>query len=143
LFEGAFTTDAKLADDLSAGHRYDAACCAARAARGDGVDAPAEPAEREALRGKALAWLGADLALVKRQAALANPPARQFAASRLAHWLADTDLSGVREPKALESLPAEEQQQWRKLWAEVRAALAEARKPPPPPELLPRPQETR
>jgi hypothetical protein len=51
LFERAFTADVKLADDLGAGHRYDAACCAAKAARGDGVDAPADPAERVAFRG--------------------------------------------------------------------------------------------
>jgi hypothetical protein len=104
------------------------------------VDAPANLGERAALRNKALAWLGADLALHKRQAASADAPARQFAAAGLVHWLADTDLSGVREPKALESLPADEQKQWRKLWAEVRATLAEARKPPPPTERLPPPE---
>jgi hypothetical protein len=104
------------------------------------VDAPTDPAERAALRGKALAWLGADLALHKRKAASADAPARQFAAAKMAHWLADSDLSGVREPKALENLPADEQKQWRNLWAEVRAALAEARKPPPPPERLPPPE---
>jgi hypothetical protein len=45
----------------------------------------------------------------------------------------------VREPKALEKLPADERP-WRKLWAEVRAALAQARQPPAPPECLPPPQ---
>jgi hypothetical protein len=45
----------------------------------------------------------------------------------------------VREPKALESLPADEQKQWRKLWTEVRATLAEARKQRlPPPQVQPR-----
>jgi Flp pilus assembly protein TadD len=127
LYEGAFTADAKLADDLAAWDRYNAACCAARAARGDGVDAPADPAGRAVLRGKALAWLRADLAL-------RPPPAT------LDHWLVDTDLSGVRETKALESLPAAEQKKWQQLWTEVRAALAQARKPLPPPEPLPPPQ---
>jgi tetratricopeptide (TPR) repeat protein len=140
LFEQAFATDAILADDLAAGYRYSATCSAVRAARGDGVDAPANPAERAALRGKALAWLQADLALRKKQAASANAADRKTVAARLTHWLADTDLSDVREPKALENLPADEQKQWRNLWAEVRATLAEARKPPPPPERLPPPE---
>jgi tetratricopeptide (TPR) repeat protein len=63
LCDGAFAADPKLASDLTAAHRYHAAASAARAGRGDGVDAPADPAERAALRGKALAWLKADLAL--------------------------------------------------------------------------------
>jgi hypothetical protein len=104
------------------------------------VDAPADPAERAVLRGKVLAWLGADLALRNRQAASAVAADRQLATAKLSHWLADTDLSRVREPKALENLPADEQKQWRKLWAEVKATLAEARKPPPPPERLPPPE---
>jgi len=140
LFEQAFAADAKLASDPAAAHRYDAARYAARAARGDGVDAPTNPAERAALRGKALAWLRADLALCKRKAASAVAADHKTALAKLTHWLADTDLSGVREPKALEKLPAVERQQWRKLWAEVRTALAEARKPPPPPERLPPPE---
>jgi tetratricopeptide (TPR) repeat protein len=137
LFEGAFADDAKLASDLGAAHRYSAACSAAQAARGDGVDAPAEPAERAALRGKVLAWLGADLALRKKQAASTVAGDRLTAAAALIHWLADTDLSGVREPKALASLPADEQKKWQQFWADVTAALDEARKPPVPPKRLP------
>jgi Tfp pilus assembly protein PilF len=137
LFEEAFAIEAKLADDLAAAHRYSAACYAARAARGDGVDAPADPGKRAALRGKVLAWLGADLALRKKQAVSADAAGRQAAASALSYWQGDADLSGVREPKALESLPADDRQQWQKLWAEVKATLAEARKPPPPPQRLP------
>jgi tetratricopeptide (TPR) repeat protein len=136
LYETTFAADAKLAT----GNRYNAACFAARAARGDGVDAPANPAERAALRGKALTWLRADLTLHKKQAASAVAADRQTAAANLTHWQGDTDLLGVREPKALEKLPAGEQEQWRNLWADVKAALVEARKPPPPPERLPPPR---
>jgi tetratricopeptide (TPR) repeat protein len=136
----AFAADPKLAGDLITGHRYNAACDAAQAARGDGVDAPADPAGRAALRGKALAWLRADLAHHMRQGASVDAPTRQFAAARLTHWLADTDLSGLRDTKALENLPADERQQWRQFWTEVKAALALARKPLPPPERLPPPQ---
>jgi hypothetical protein len=115
------------------------ACYAARAARGDGVDTPAGPAERAALRGKSLAWLRTDLAVRKRQAYSADPAQRKVAAAALTHWQRDSDLSGVREPKALEALPGEERTRWRQLWATVSAALAEANKPPPTPEPLPPP----
>jgi Tfp pilus assembly protein PilF len=132
LYERAFVADGRLADDLAAGHRYNAACYAARAERGDGVDTPANPAEREALRGKALAWLGADLTLCKRQAASAVAADRAAAGAKLNRWLGDTDLSGVRDPKPLAKLPAAERENWEKFWADVKATLADARKPAPP-----------
>jgi hypothetical protein len=40
LFADAFAADPSPADDLSAGHRYNAACCAALATAGRGTDAP-------------------------------------------------------------------------------------------------------
>ena len=49
-------------------------------------------------------------------------------------------IDAVREPKPLGRLPNAERQPWQKLWAEVKAALAEARKSPRAPERLPPPQ---
>jgi hypothetical protein len=37
----------------------------------------------------------------------------------LRHWQQDTDLDGVRDAKALASLPAAERDAWEKLWADV------------------------
>jgi hypothetical protein len=133
LFDLAFTADPKLADDLKAGHRYDAACYAALATGGEGADAPTAAADRTALRRKALGWLRADLALRQKQAASADVAERSAAAANLSHWLADTDLSGVRDPEPLAKLPAAERSEWEKLWADVKATLADAQKPPPPP----------
>src|SRR5262249_3530467 len=108
LYEKAFAADAKLADTLAPAHRYNAACDAARAARGDGGDAPAGADERAALRGKALAWLRATLVLWSKQAVSASAVQRRAAAAKLAHWQRDEDLSGVREAKALQQLPQDE-----------------------------------
>ena len=44
----------------------------------------------------------------------------------LEHWQRDTDLAGVRDPAALEKLTAEEQEAWRKLWADVAELLKKA-----------------
>ena len=58
LFREAFTADAKLADDLHAGHRYDAACSAALSAAGQAKDADKlTDQERADLRNQALQWL--------------------------------------------------------------------------------------
>ncbi len=130
LYEKAFAGDAKLADDLRDQHRYNAACAAALAGRGDGVDAPAGPAGRAALRATAMAWLRADLALYRKQAASSDATQRQFAAARLTHWLVDGDLAGLRTGMGRIGMPAAERGEWDALWADVRATLAEARKPP-------------
>lgn len=130
LYEKAFAGDAKLADDLTAWHPYNAACAAALAGRGDGVDAPADPAGRIALRAKAMGWLRADLALHNKQAASDDPAQRQATAARLEHWLADRDLAGLRQGQGRIGMPAAERGEWDALWADVRATLAEARKQP-------------
>jgi tetratricopeptide (TPR) repeat protein len=143
LYEHAFALDPALADVLftsAGGHRYDAACYAARAARGDGVDAPADPAGRAALRAQALSWLRADLAVRQKQAASQAGSERRAAAAALAHWLGDSDLSAVRHPLVLAALPAAEAREWLALWADVRWTLAEAHKPAPPPEAAPPPR---
>jgi tetratricopeptide (TPR) repeat protein len=131
LYAASFAADPNLAEDLVAGRRYDAACSAARAARGDGVDAPTDPGQRAGLRAKALAWLRADLALRRKQAASSSAAERQAGVAKLAHWLVDTDLSGVRPGPARVGMPDAERTDWDKFWAEVRATRAEARKPPP------------
>jgi eukaryotic-like serine/threonine-protein kinase len=142
LAGGAFAADPKLADDLAAQHRYNAACYAARAARGDGVDAPADPGERGALRAKALGWLRADLAARQKQAASANPADRKAAADALTHWLGNPDLSGGRPGLRRIGMPAAERAEWDAFWADAKATIAEARKPSPPPEVTPPPRET-
>jgi tetratricopeptide (TPR) repeat protein len=108
---------------------YEAACSAALAGGGAGVDAPSDATGRSALRAKALAWLRADLGVRHAQAASAKPDDRGTAAEALGHWLTDTGLAGVRDPGSLAKLPAAERQKWEKLWQDVKATLADARKP--------------
>jgi tetratricopeptide (TPR) repeat protein len=127
LYEKAFGAEPKLVDDLLAGHRYNAACYAARAARGDGVDAPADPADRAALRAKALAWLREDLALFRKQ--LANSTDSRLIVGRLTQRIKDPDLAAVRDPEALAKLSTIEREEWEKLWADVKATRADAQKP--------------
>lgn len=101
----AFEANPKLADDLQAGHRLTAARAgiAASAGRGDASDLLA--AEKTRLRKLALGWLRDDLAV--------RSPAD------LAEWLTDPALAPVRDQTGLAELPADEQTNWKELWAGV------------------------
>jgi tetratricopeptide (TPR) repeat protein len=143
LYAAAFAADPALAADLAAAHRYSAASNATRAARGDGADAPADAAARAPLRAQALGWLRADLALRRRQAASASASERKSAAAPLGWWLVDSDLAGVRPGLARIGVPAAERAEWDRFWVDVRATIAEARKPPPPPEVAPPPRPSK
>ncbi len=108
LYAAAFAADPKLADDLKAGHRYNAACFASLAAAGQGEDAAKlDDAERTRLRKQALEWLRADLALCTKQLETGKPADRAEVQQTVRHWQKDTDLAGIRDAAALAKLPAE------------------------------------
>jgi tetratricopeptide (TPR) repeat protein len=122
-----FAADAKLADDLQAGHRYNAACYAALAAAGQGEDAATlDDKERARLRKQALDWLRADLALRTRQLQSGQPADRTAAQIALRHWQQDSDLAGLRDAAALAKLQPVERAACERLWADVAALLKEA-----------------
>jgi hypothetical protein len=123
----AFTADPKLADDLKAWHRYNAAYSAALAAAGQGTDADKlDDQERGRLRQQALDWLRADLEQCAKQSEAGKPEDRQDMRERLQQWQRDTDFASVRDRAALEKLAAEEREAWRKLWADVAELLKKA-----------------
>jgi tetratricopeptide (TPR) repeat protein len=127
FYAAAFTSDSRLADDLHNQNRYHAACAAALAAAGKGSDADKLDAKEKArLRGQALTWLKADLALRAKQVQSGKPPDRQAALQALKHWQQDPDLAGVRDPVALAKLPEAERREWAKFWAEVNSLLKQA-----------------
>ena len=131
LYAAAFAADPKLADDLKAGHRYDAACSASLAAAGQGEDAAKlDDAERTRLRKQALEWLRADLALRTKQLETGKPADRAEVQQTMRHWQQDTDLAGIRDAAALAKLPADEQKACTQLWADVAALLKKANAPP-------------
>jgi serine/threonine protein kinase/Flp pilus assembly protein TadD len=127
FFAEGFAREPKLADDLDAGHRYNAACTAAKAGCGQGKDIDKlDSGDRARLRRQALDWLRADLEAWGRLLEKAPDKARSAArvTSTLRHWLVDADFAGVREPEALAKLPEAERQPWQKLWGDVAATLA-------------------
>src|SRR5262249_46304778 len=124
FFSDAFAAEPKLADDLNAQHRYNAACAASLAAAGKGEDAKdLHPEQRSKLRQRALDWLRADLTAYAKLVEKDNKALRQALHQRLSHWQQDTDFAPVRDARELGSLPEPERKAWQKLWQDVAALL--------------------
>jgi serine/threonine protein kinase/tetratricopeptide (TPR) repeat protein len=123
LYADAFAEDPALADDLKAGHRYAAACCAARAAVSINA-AQLEEQEQGRWRRQALRWLQDDLTARTRQWETGSPQDRMAVRETMQEWQRNPEFARVRLPAAIALLPANEQEEWRKLWAEVRALAA-------------------
>jgi hypothetical protein len=122
FYAEAFAEEPGLAQDLRAGHRYNAACAAALASAGRGHDAAKlDDPERARLRQQALGWLRADLGAWAQVLDKAPAKARPVVRRTLAHWRADADLAGVRDKAELARLPEAERAAWRGLWADVAA----------------------
>ncbi len=125
LWAETFHAHPKLADDMKAQHRYNAACAAALAGSGQGKDDP--PLDGAAItrwRKQAMDWLRADLAAWSKLLVSAALQERQSILDTLAHWKADADLANLRDPAMLVKLPADEQKACSALWAEVDALQA-------------------
>jgi tetratricopeptide (TPR) repeat protein len=126
----AFAEDRKLAFNLPAQHRYHGACSAARAAAGQGEDAAKlDDMAKAKLRGQALDWLNADLALCSRLLESGPPEARPFIVRTLREWKQNPDLAGIRDQAMLGKLPEEEQKAFTLLWTRVTALLKKAEPP--------------
>jgi tetratricopeptide (TPR) repeat protein len=127
FYQQAFDAERKLAEDVRAGYRYDAACAAALAGCGQGRDADKVSAnERVRLRRQALDWLRADLDAWRGLLNKQPDKIRPVIDWQMRHWQADTDFAGVRGPEALAKLPETERQPWQKLWNDVADMLKRA-----------------
>ncbi len=103
---------------------YNAACTAARAGCGQGEGAVhADEKQRGLWRKQAVGWMRASLNLWTKKLDGGNPDDRAATAAALQFCQADSDLACVRDADALAKLPADEQDAWRKLWADVDARL--------------------
>jgi hypothetical protein len=131
FYREAFAEMPKLADDLKAQHRYNAACAAALAGCGQGKDADkVDSKERARLRQQALDWLRADLKAYRQVLEKLAGKADPVIAQRIQHWLQDEDFAGVRGAEALGKLPEAERKEWQKLWQEVEALRQRAAEGP-------------
>ncbi len=118
FYAEALAADRKLTADQRAGHLYDAACAAALAGAGQGLDAAKlDDKERAKWRKQALAWLQAASTHWAKRLEEGTPAEKVAIRQRLERWQKDPDLAGLRErvdPAA------------KKLWADVQVLLKKA-----------------
>src|SRR5262249_34405677 len=123
----AFVAEPKLAEDVAAGTRYDAACAAALAGCGQGKDAAdLDDAERARWRLQALEWLRQDPAWGGKALEGGKAQSRALVRSKMQHWRNDDAFAGIRGKDALAHIPAEERKEWERFWAEVDALIRRA-----------------
>jgi tetratricopeptide (TPR) repeat protein len=123
----AFARDPKLAGDVPTGQRYAAACAAALAGCGHGKDEdPLDEKQRALWRRQALDWLRQDLTWWGRLLDRGGVQSKDRVQQAVRGWLTDDDLAGLREPSALEALPADERKECLALWQEVAGLLGRA-----------------
>jgi serine/threonine protein kinase/Flp pilus assembly protein TadD len=124
LWADAFRADPRLAADLVAGRRDEAACAAALAADGKGADADGlDDKDRSRWRKQALQWLQDELADYRQLLESPRPKDRHLVRQRLWSWRCEQELAGLRDPAALAGLPPEERRECRQLWAAVEQVL--------------------
>src|SRR5262249_22730595 len=102
------------------------------AGQGKGKDEPPlDDAAKAKLRGQALDYLKAELAVYTKLLESSVPQARLTIALALSDWQKDPHLAGIRNPEALAQLPEGERNVCEMLWAEVQALLDRAQKQAP------------
>jgi serine/threonine-protein kinase len=131
LYADAFAADPKLAHDPQVGHRHNAARVAALAGNGRGEDADKlSEEERTRWRKQARDWLRADLALWTKMLDSGSATAPDLVKKMLRLWQAEPDLAGIRDPSAIDKLPADEREECLSLWQEVGSLLKRAQTRP-------------
>jgi serine/threonine-protein kinase len=130
LYREAFVAKPELAEVMKEAHRFAAACAAALAGSGQGKDAAETgEAERAAWRRQALDWLRADLRYLAAGLEKGNGPRKSATVVRALQLMRSMPpLASIRDPAALARLSADEQESFRKFWADVEALLQLARR---------------
>ena len=124
LYSEAFAAEPKLAGDVLAATRYNAARAAASAGCGRAKDAgQLDGKERAVLRRQALDWLLQDLTWCGQRQGDGDAQINARIRQRLQFWCGDPDLTGVRAKDALARLSDEERERWKRLRSDVDALL--------------------
>ena len=119
LWAEALENDPGLCDDPRRQYRYDAACAAALAAAGQGLDEQPTDDAKAKLRHQALDWLTAELTARTKRLESSPPQDRPTITKTSRQWLQSSDLAGIRDAAALARLPAEERKAFAQFWANV------------------------
>ena len=124
LYSEALEAEPGFAGRQSTYPRVDAARAAAAAGTGPTRDDPAPTPEVKAgLRRLALTWIRAELDDWTRRFAPDRPETRRRATDSFEQWQKDLSFAGVRDPGAIDAIPADEQDAWKAFWADLSAQI--------------------
>ena len=127
FYADAFASTPAMAEDTQKKYRYNAACAAALAGCGVGMDADKlDDKQRAMWRTQARDWLHLDLKWWNKTLEKGDAQSRDAIGQTMLHWQTDEDFAGVRDNAALARLPESEQQAWRKLWSDVESLRKKA-----------------
>jgi tetratricopeptide (TPR) repeat protein len=113
---------------LAGTHCYNAACAAALAGTGQGIDVSGlDDTARAELRYSALSWLQGGLSGLTADPAGVQSARFEQVSKILMHCQQTPHLAAVRDPAALTKLPDAEQVAWLNLWARVDSLLERTR----------------
>src|SRR5262249_49009043 len=128
IWTGLFAEGLPRAEDDKAAQMFNAACAAALAANGDGLDlAGLSDQDRARWRKQALDWMRAALTVWTRRIENGGPAGCVAIEKRLKFWQNDLDLVSLRDETALSRLPEPERKLFRQLWTDVAALRARAK----------------
>jgi serine/threonine-protein kinase len=120
IIESTIEKRPQLAGNWRVKLHFNAACAAALASAGHGIDAQDMADDgRALLRQKCLTWMQKDLASLKETTANGGASATREAAQHLANAHRTRLLATVRESRYLEQLPPDERSQWQSFWTDV------------------------
>lgn len=123
LYDSALTSST-LDESQRQQNRYPAVRAAALAGTGHNA-AKLDAAQMARLRSLAHEWIASDLGLFFAPASQRSPMQTNLALRRLRRWQHDPALAGLRETSSLAQLPAEERQNWQRIWRDLASALAQ------------------
>lgn len=123
LYNGAFASPT-LDESLRQQYRYAAVRAAALAGTGQNV-VPLDAGGMGHWRRMAQEWIRADLGLFFPRSGQRSPVQASLALRRFRRWQQDSALAGLREPAALAQWPAEERENWQRLWRDLESVQAQ------------------
>jgi tetratricopeptide (TPR) repeat protein len=127
LYADTFAAAPHLAEDLDAGHRYEAACAATLAGFGRDVDtAELNEKERARWRQQARTWMRADVAAWTQKLDTGAKADRELVQKVSARWWADPGLAWLHDASLVEGLPPAERQECLALWQDAEAVVRRA-----------------
>lgn len=121
LYEATFARHPQIKSKPTTPYYYDAACAAVSASFGKGLSTEnLSETDKLKLRLQALTWFKKEFESMTQVYQEGKAAEKATIAQIVSNWHENSNLSSVRDQQALDLLPADERQQWRKIWNQLK-----------------------